>query len=181
MKRSELAKGMRVAISRSRDWQQYSVAEAYVLDAATTYINPQRGWARDGAPTVEFDDPRNPGVKVTAQNTRVARTGERGSIATLKKGEWGTDPDWKVELIPAQQIVGSYEEASATIAENRARKEAARKATADRQNSNADAFLELRKAYPALDNYRTRFDAASGTVTIPLDTLKNLLAEAAAK
>ena len=170
MKKAELTKGMRVALSRGRDWQQYNVDEAYVLDADQLYKDFERWYYADKAEATEWDNPLRPGEKVSK---KVLKATKGGNVAVLKRAFWGDD-DWRVELVPLGQIVGTYEEASGVVEEEAARRkriaEAARAETANIQRQ----FAELKAQHPALDDWRVSL-RPSGEVRLPLSILRDLL------
>lgn len=169
MKRSELAKGMRVAIADVRDWGEYGVSEAWVLDVDTTYVYFAR--FKTGAPRT-FDDPRNPGLTLIARDLRPAYKGERGKIAVL-----GLNPvlGARVELVAPSSIVGTFEEASAAVEKAAAQRKADRKAREASYQSNADAAARLEADHPALRE--ATFFPHRGEVVMSLETLRRLLAD----
>lgn len=168
MKRSELAKGMRVAIAAFRDWKEYGVSEAWVLDVDTTYVY----FARCMGASVTFDDPRNPGLTLIARDLRPAYKGERGKIAVL-----GLNPvrGAQVKLVAPSSIVGTFEEASAAVEKATAQRKADREAREASYQSNADAIARLKADHPALRE--ATFLPYRGEVVMSLETLRRLLAD----
>lgn len=175
MKKSELAKGMRVGIARARDWVRLGVDEAYVLDIVDTYVYPRNNWNRDTLPPVIFDDPLNPGQTVTKNGIRAARNDERGAIAILKRSYMGANKvEWQVDLIGLAQIAAPYEDAMAAVNEVKARRDRDARLRSAARMANEAAFAELKLNYPMLDTYKVRLDV-QGDVSLPLDLLKALL------
>jgi len=177
MKRKDLTKGMRVGIARGRDWRQYSVAEAYVLDVDHTYSRVD-SFFRNHQPEQTFDDPLNPGQTVTGHMRKMREGEPGGQIAILQKAVYSGE-EWHVATVPLAQIVGDYEWAAAEVAKTRDATRDADRMRRERDQANRDAFAQLKADYPKLDVWMVTMEVSSARVTLPLALLRELLEGAA--
>lgn len=178
MKRSELTTGQHVAVRLAQDWVNRGVWEAIVLDTDTLYDHYRYGLGRSHDP-IEWPDPHDPNktVKLTVQRA----TGKGGQVALLvHKRSWG-DLQWQPELTALASIVGPYEECKAEVDRATAARAKREMEKAAEQTANREAFEALKADYPLLDTSRVQGGRGSAHVTIPIDLLRTILDEAAAR
>lgn len=173
MKKAELTTGMHVAIARGRKWLDFGIDEAIVLDADTLYEEVSYGYNSQKY-TVTFEDPRNPGQRVTG----IAMRKGGKSVAVLRlKTNWMRIPaetEWQVQLVGLNSLVGLWEDCKAQVDEDKARKDAARAQKLDARVANSTQWAKLKEDHLLL-NSGVSFDAESGRVTLTIGRLKDLL------